>query len=140
MSATHFLDTNILLYSISSAPDEARKRDIAIELLDREGGAVSVQVLQEFYVQATRATRVDRLPHDIAAGLIDAWMRFTVQETTVSVMRHALAIKAEHGLSYWDSAIIAAAIAQGCREVYSEDMAHGRAVEGTLVVNPFRAK
>lgn len=138
MSATHFLDTNILLYSISSAPEEARKRDIAIELLDRDGGAVSVQVLQEFYVQTTRATRADKLPHDIATGLIDTWMRFAVQEVTVSVMRHALAIKAEHGLSYWDSAIIAAAAAQGCREVYSEDMTHLRQIEGVLVVNPFR--
>jgi len=138
MSATHFLDTNILLYSISAAPEEAPKRQVALELLDRDHGALSVHVLQEFYVQATRPTRDDRLPHDIATALIDTWMRFSIQENTVSVMRHALSIKAAHGLSYWDSAIVAAACAQGCREIFSEDLSHGRQIEGVVVINPFR--
>jgi predicted nucleic acid-binding protein len=138
MSARHFFDTNILLYSISGAADEARKKSIAIDLLERDDGALSVQVLQEFYVQATRASRPDRLPHDLAAGLIAAWMRFPVQEITVPVMKRALEIRAVHAFSYWDSAIIAAASAQGCREIYSEDMAHGREVEGLVIVNPFR--
>lgn len=138
MSGSHFLDTNILLYSISTDPREASKRAIAIELLDREGGAVSVQVLQEFYVQATRTDREDSLPHDIAAGLIEAWMRFAVQENTVDLMKHAIAIRAAHGLSCWDSAIVAAACAQGCRELWTEDLAHGRSMEGVRIVNPFR--
>ena len=69
MSALHFFDTNILLYSISRAEDEAVKRERAVALLDKDGGALSVQVLQEFYVQATRVTRADALPHGIAAGL-----------------------------------------------------------------------
>lgn len=138
MSATHFFDTNILLYSISTDAAEARKRSIAVELMDRDDGALSVQVLQEFYVQATRPTRVDRLPHEIASGLIETWMRFSVQEITVSVVRHALSIKAAHGLSYWDSAIVAAACAQGCREVFSEDLSHGRQIENVVIVNPFR--
>jgi predicted nucleic acid-binding protein len=138
MSGSHFLDTNVLLYSISTASDEARKKQIAVELLERDGGALSVQVLQEFYVQATRTTREHPLPHDLAAGLIDAWMRFAVQDNSVSVMKHALSIKAAHGLSYWDSAIVAAACAQGCREIWTEDLAHGRQLEGVLVVNPFR--
>jgi predicted nucleic acid-binding protein len=137
VSATHFIDTNILLYSISDTPDEARKSRIATDLLDRDGGALSVQVLQEFYVQATRATRASRLTHDTAASLINTWMRFAVQDNTVDVMKHALAIKAKHQLSYWDSAIVAAACAQGCREIWSEDMTHGRQVEGARVVNPF---
>lgn len=137
MSGSHFIDTNILLYSISSTPEERPKNQIAIELLERDGGALSVQVLQEFYVQATRATRADRLTHDVATGLIDCWMRFAVQDNNVAVMRHALAIKAAHQLSYWDSAIVAAACAQGCREIWSEDMTHGRQIEGVRVINPF---
>lgn len=138
MSGTHFIDTNILLYSISTASGEAGKRALAIDLLDREGGALSVQVLQEFYVQATRASRDDRLPHAIAAGFIETWLRFAVQENTVEVMRHALSIKAAHGLSYWDSAIVAAACAQGCQEILTEDLSHGRQLEGVRIVNPFR--
>jgi predicted nucleic acid-binding protein len=137
MSTRHFLDTNILLYSISGAPEEMTKRERAIALLDEDDGALSVQVLQEFYVQATRSTRPDPLPHDIAAGLIGTWMRFAVQEITVAVFKHALTIKAAHRFSYWDSAIIAAARALGCREIYSEDMAHGREVEGVTIINPF---
>lgn len=138
MSALHFFDTNILLYSISRADDEAAKRERAVALLDEDGGALSVQVLQEFYVQATRITRPDPLPHAIAAGLIRTWMRFAVQDTTASVLTQALDLKVAHGFSYWDSAIIAAAKALGCRTLYSEDMAHGREVEGVLIVNPFR--
>lgn len=138
MSARHFIDTNILLYSISRADDEAAKRDKAVALLDEDGGALSVQVLQEFYVQATRVTRPDPLPHEIAVGLIRTWMRFEVQDITTSVLTHALDLKIAQGFSYWDCAILAAAKTLGCRTLYSEDMAHGREVEGVLIVNPFR--
>jgi predicted nucleic acid-binding protein len=138
MSPLHFLDTNILLYSISRHLAEASKRDCAIDLLERDDGALSVQVLQEFYVQATRSTRPDPLPHEIAAGLITTWTRFRVQEITLSILAGALEIKAAHRFSYWDSAIIAAARALGCRELYSEDMTHGREVEGVIIINPFR--
>ena len=134
----HFLDTNILLYSISRNPADTLKRDRAIALLARDDGALSVQVLQEFYVQATRPTRPRPLSHETAVGLLTAWTRFKVQEITLSILNSALEIKAAHGFSYWDSAIIAAARALGCRELYSEDMSHGREVEGVVIVNPFR--
>ena len=133
-----FLDTNILLYSVSRDPSETAKRDRAVALIDGGGNALSVQVLQEFYVQATRPTRRDALPLDIATGLIRAWLRFKVQETSVSLMIGALEIKAEHSLSYWDAAIVAAARALGCRELYSGDMTHGREIERVTIINPFR--
>jgi predicted nucleic acid-binding protein len=138
VSARHFLDTNILLYSISRAPDEAAKRDRAIQLLDDDAGALSVQVLQEFFVQATRATRSDRLSQEVATGLIRTWLRFAVQDITVPVLMDALEIKAKHGFSYWDSAVVASARALGCKQLYSEDMDHGRDVGGVVIVNPFR--
>jgi predicted nucleic acid-binding protein len=126
------------LYSISRDAAERTKRERARELLDRDDGALSTQVLQEFYVQATRPTRPDPLPHDIAAGLIVTWTRFRVQPITLQIVAAALEIKAVHRFSYWDSAIIAAARALGCAELYTEDMAHGREVEGVTIVNPFR--
>jgi predicted nucleic acid-binding protein len=138
MTDLHFLDTNILLYSISRDPTETTKRDRAVELIDAGDNALSIQVLQEFYVQATRPTRPDPLPHDIAAGLIRTWLRFRVQEISVAIMTGALEIKAAHRLSYWDAAIVAAARALGCRQLYSEDMSHGRQIEGVTIVNPFR--
>ena len=127
-----------MLYSISRDSGEAEKRERAIELLDLNDGALSVQVLQEFYVQATRPTRPDPLPHEIAANLIHTWTRFRVQEIDLVILSAALEIKAAHGFSYWDSAIIAAARALGCRELYSEDMSHGRRVDGVVILNPFR--
>ena len=133
----HFLDTNILLYAISPHPAEAEKRSVADALLNQDDGALSVQVLQEFYVQATRPSRAGRLPHDLALGLLRAWARFPVQETTMPLVEAALEIKAAHGFSYWDSAIISAARALGCRRLYSEDMSHGRVVVGVTIVNPF---
>jgi predicted nucleic acid-binding protein len=138
MPPRHFLDTNVLLYSISRDAREAAKRERAVALLERDEGALSVQVLQEFYVQATRSTRLDPLPHDIAAGLIATWTRFTVQDITLSILMGALEITTSHGLSYWDSAIVAAARALGCRELYSEDMSHGQEIEGVIIINPFR--
>jgi predicted nucleic acid-binding protein len=133
-----FLDTNILLYSISRDPTEITKRDRAVALIDDGDNALSVQVLQEFYVQATRASRPDRLPHDVAAGLIRTWLRFKVQEISVPILRGALEITAAYRLSYWDAAIVAAARALGCRELYSEDMSHGREIEGVTIINPFK--
>jgi predicted nucleic acid-binding protein len=133
-----FFDTNILLYSISTNPADAPKRERAIFLLARDDGALSVQVLQEFYVQATRPTRPQPLPHDAAVNLVAGWSRFRLQEINLFILNAALEIKAAHGFSYWDSVIIAAARALGCRELYSEDMSHGREVEGVTIVNPFR--
>jgi predicted nucleic acid-binding protein len=138
MTALRFLDTNVLLHSISRDPAETSKRQTAIALLDSDDVALSIQVLQEFYVQATRPTRLDAIDHDIAVGLIRTWLRFKVQETTLSIMTGALEIKENYGLSYWDAAIVAAARALGCRELLSEDMSHGREIDGVTITNPFR--
>jgi len=135
---SHFLDTNILLYSISRSPAESYKRQCAIELLDDDSGAISIQVLQEFYVQATRASRADPIPHDLAVRLIETWSRFRLQEMTLPVLKAALRIRNTHGFSFWDSAIIAAALALGCERVYTEDLNHGQVVEGLTIINPFR--
>jgi predicted nucleic acid-binding protein len=133
-----FFDTNVLVYSISPDPAEADKRARAIALLDQDDGALSVQVLQEFYVQATRPSRPTPLSHALAVGFIAKWARFPVQDMTLAILHAALEIKAAHRLSYWDSAVIAAARALGCRRLYSEDMGHGREIAGVRIVNPFR--
>lgn len=138
MSASRFVDTNVLIYSISNLEAEAPKRRRAQAVLDRGDWGLSVQVVQEFYVQATRASRLNPLSHDNAVDWIALWLRAEVQDNTLAVLRAALEIKAKHRFSYWDSAIIAAARALGCRELYTEDMAHGRQIEGVTIINPFR--
>jgi len=86
--------------------------------------ALSIQERQRFYLQATRSTRLERLPHQLAVGLIRSWTRFAVQEMPLPPLEAALEIKRVHGFSYWDSAIrlqrrersdVAAAIPHTCR-------------------------
>lgn len=133
-----FVDTNVLLYAVSTARGEGRKTSRARELLDDVDLGLSVQVLQEFYVQATRPTRSGRLSHRQAASLVESWLRFTVAETTIEILQAALATADRHKLSYWDAAIIESARVLGCRTVLSEDLAHGRNFDGVTVLNPFR--
>ena len=133
-----FVDTNVLLYAVSTLPDEAAKATKAQALLTDRDLAMSVQVLQEFYVQATRKSRPEPLTHDEALGFIHSWRRFFVHDITMEILDDALAIKARYQLSYWDSAIIAAARASNCSKVLSEDMSDGQDYAGVKVVNPFK--
>lgn len=135
-----FLDTNILLYSISSQPGEAQKRQIAETLLDRSDCFLSVQVFQEFYAQATRPSRPDALNHADAVSLLQAWRRFQIVDNSLSLFDHAMEIRRSTQYSIWDCSILASAQAAGCDVLFSEDLAHGRAIGGVTIVNPFRAQ
>lgn len=140
MTVLQFVDTNVLLYAVSTAPDEAEKAQQARRLLDGDDLALSVQVLQEFYVQATRKNRSDALTSQQASQLVEAFLRFPVQENTVSLMTAAFASSVRFRISYWDAAVLEAARSLGCRTVLSEDLAHGRDYDGVVVRNPFLKK
>jgi predicted nucleic acid-binding protein len=133
-----FVDTNVLLYSASTAREERPKRNIARALLDSDDLALSVQVLQEFYLQSTRAGKADRLTHEEAVSLVEAFMRFPVQEMTRPLLRASLDASNRHRISYWDAAILEAARSLGCGTVLSEDLTHGEDYGGVKVENPFR--
>ena len=132
-----FVDTNVLLYGVSTVRDEADKHMTALSILDRDDVVLSAQVLQEFYVQATRSTKADRLAHDSAVSLIESWLRFRVIETTVSLVQQALATAARWRISYWDAAIVEAARIGNCPIVLSEDLQPGMNFAGVTVRNPF---
>ncbi len=136
-SAVRFVDTNVLLYAVSTAPKERRKAELARALLNEDDLALSVQVLQEFYVQATRETKSERLTHDLAVGFIESWLRFPVKDTDVPLILAALSTRDRHRLSYWDAAIVEAARALGCRQVLSEAFNPGQDFGGVVVTNPF---
>jgi predicted nucleic acid-binding protein len=133
-----FIDTNILLYAISQDPGEQDKAKSANEILSGRDLALSVQVLQEFYVQATRASRPDPITHPQAVRLIESFRRFPIQDITSAIVIAALGTRERFHLSYWDSAIIEASRAMGCTEVLSEDMGDGQDYAGVRVANPFR--
>jgi predicted nucleic acid-binding protein len=132
-----FVDTDVLLYAISRDPGEQTKAIRANELISSRDLGLSVQVLQEFYVQATRDSRADRLTHEQAAALVDSFRRFSVQETTVGVMLAAMDTRQRFGISYWDAAILEAARALGCEVVLSEDLGDSQDYAGIRVENPF---
>ena len=133
-----FVDTNILLYAISRDPAEQDKAKRANDILTGRDLGLSVQVLQEFYVQATRATRPDAITHSQAVRLIESLRRFNVQELTTGIMMAALDGCQRFQLSYWDAAVIEAARAMGCTHVLSEDLNDGQDYAGVQVSNPFR--
>lgn len=132
-----FVDTNILLYAISSRPEERPKAERAERLLNEPDLALSVQVLQEFYVQATRASAPVRLSHAIAVDFVDSLLRFPVLPITVDLLQAAMAIRERYRLSYWDAAIVAAALDLGCDLLLTEDLQHGQDYGGLRVENPF---
>src|SRR5688572_6789738 len=121
-----FVDTNVLLYAASTDPAEQEKAERARVLLDRSDLGLSVQVLQEFYVQATRAGKADAMTHEQAVLLIESFLRFPVQELTIAVMKAAFASKQRFRISYWDAAIIEAARALGCPTLLTEDLSDGQ--------------
>jgi predicted nucleic acid-binding protein len=133
-----FVDTNVLLYAISRDPAEQDKAKRANDILADRDLALSVQVLQEFYVQATRASRPDAIGHDQAVRLIQSFRRFPVQDVTSGILMAALDARQRFQLSCWDAAIIEAARAMGCPEVLSEDLSDGQDYGGVRVTNPFR--
>ena len=132
-----FVDTNVLIYAYRISPGDERKRELALELLSRTDLVLSVQVLQEFYAQATRVSAPGALTHAEAVDTIESLTRFPIQDVTLELLRLALALRERFGLSYWDSAIIAAARITGCEIVYSEDLSHEQDYEGVRVINPF---
>lgn len=132
-----FVDTNVLLYAVSTAPEEAAKQQVARTILEGEDLALSVQVLQEFFVQATHPAREQRLTDDQAATLVEAWLRFDVREVTVRLMQDAFATARRWQISYWDAAIVEAARDAACAVLLSEDLQDGMDFAGVRVHDPF---
>jgi len=132
-----FIDTNILLYYFATDPTALHKRTIAETLLDRDDCVLSVQVLQEFYVQVTRPTRPDRISPDEAERFVMSMLRFPIQSQTTELLQLAFDVRRQQKFSYWDSAIVAAAMMTNCDILYTEDLQHGQIINGIKVVNPF---
>lgn len=136
-----FVDSNIAIYASSPNPDDAEKRRIARQLFNREAGnlAISVQVLGEFYAQATRPSRPWVLSHSEAMVMIERLKRLRVYPLTLETVDRAVHYRTLFSLSYWDCLILASAKLGECDAVYSEDMSAGQDYDGIRVINPFAA-
>jgi len=127
-----FLDTNILVYaSISDDP-----RRMAAEQVLLGGGTISAQVLNEFANVARSKLKWPWADIEAAIRLMKGRIK-RVAPLTVDTNAAALALARDHGLSFYDALIVAAAIEAGCDTLWSEDMQHGRSFGGLTIRNPF---
>jgi predicted nucleic acid-binding protein len=137
-TSVDFLDTNILVYAVSRRAEDEKKKAAARSLIQPEGQAISLQVLQEFYRVAVHPKKLGLL-HDEAVRFCDGWRKcFTVLEPTLRLFDESLELCARYQISYFDACIVAAAAEMGCTTVNSEDLNHGQTYNGVQVVNPFR--
>jgi predicted nucleic acid-binding protein len=133
------VDANILLYAIDAS--EADKQAIALETLDglwsKRTGTLSTQVLQEFYSVATRKLSPP-VSRDDARKVLAAHAAWPVVLVDTTMILAATRIEEEHQLSFWDALILEAARVAGAEHLLTEDLQHGRVIEGVRIVNPFR--
>ncbi len=137
MRASVFFDTNILVYAAVGTGSDEDKRKRALALIAVEDFGTSAQVLQEFFVTVVRKAARPLSPVE-ALEWIEEWMAFPCQPVDHQLVRIAIQMSEEFGISYWDAAIIGAATALGVHTVYSEDLNHGQSYGSVRVVNPFK--
>tara|TARA_R110002049_G_scaffold90442_1_gene226728 strand:- start:415 stop:828 length:414 start_codon:yes stop_codon:yes gene_type:complete len=137
MAAPPFIDSNILLYAGSHAPEDAVKKHQAGQLLASLDFCLSSQVIQEYISNALRKKALG-ISQDQIEAVIQCLGDVTVQPVTYELIVQAWQLRRRYQLSHWDSTIIAAAQALGCTMLYSEDLTHGQDFDGIRVVNPFR--
>lgn len=137
MSVECFFDTNVLVYAASAAPEDERKRNVALDLVRRENFGLSAQVLQEFYVTVTQKIRVP-IESSEALALLDLYRSFPLALTDYPLIVSGVETSLRWRISYWDGAIIAAAQSLGAEILFTEDLAHGQRYGSVRVVNPFR--
>jgi predicted nucleic acid-binding protein len=131
-----FLDTNILLYAALGNDGEPEKRRRSLAFLAEAKFGLSAQVLQEFYVNATRKSQRPLTPLR-ALEWIEEFAKFPSADISVELVKIAVEISQRYKIDYWDAAIIAAAEQLGSPILYSEDLNHGQTYGSVKVINPF---
>jgi predicted nucleic acid-binding protein len=133
-----FVDTNVLVYLRDSRRPERQRRaaEWAGHLWESRLGRLSVQVLHEYYVTVT-AKLQPGLPAEEAREDVLALQAWSPLPLTTRLTQDAWDEQARWGFSFWDSLIVAAARAQGCSLLLTEDLSHGQDLDGVRVVSPF---
>jgi predicted nucleic acid-binding protein len=133
-----FVDTNVLIYAHDV--DAGRKHEIAKTVLRQlwvdRAGVLSPQVLQEFYVNATRKIRTP-LPKPAARSVVGTYAAWCVEGVAAADLSAAFQIEDDAKIGFWDALIVAVAARSGARSVLSEDLNAGQAIAGIAIENPF---
>lgn len=134
-----FVDTNILVYAEDRDAKTKHEvaRDLVVKLWGERSGVLSVQVLQEFYVNVTRKLKKP-LSSAKALEVVEEYLTWTVVENTGKLLTTAIELQQKTQLSFWDAMVVQAAIDRGCDTLYSEDMNAGQRFGPLVVVNPFK--
>ena len=131
-----FIDTNVLVYGDDAAYPE--KQSTALDLIEahllRQTGVISIQVLQEYFVNTTRKLGLD---HSFAKSKIEIFAKFKVIVPDVTDVLAAVDLHRLNNTSYWDALILRCAKQGVCSVLLSEDMRHGQVIDGVRIVNPF---
>ena len=127
-----FIDSNIVLYALDSQP---LKHEMAWNLLFAKP-FISLQVLNEC---SNVLSRKRQWQPEVIAETLDKMLKFvSVEPSDVASVRSAWRLQARYRFSYFDSLIIAVALAADCNILFSEDMQHGQVIDGRLtIINPF---
>lgn len=137
MTATSFFDTNIFLYVVSAAKEDAAKREKSIALIATCDFAISIQVMNEFVDAALRKKRLGVTPDEVRTMLEEMAASYPVLSPTPGLVFRALDLSGRYRIRYYDAAILAAAQELGCHTLYSEDLSHGQTYDTVQVLNPF---
>ena len=134
-----FLDTNLLLYAYD--PSEAEKHDVARDLIlglaRSHDAAISIQVMQEFYVNVVSKITTPLTPA-AARDRLRAFARWKVHVPIPDDMLAASVLAEDHQLSFWDAMVVLSAAEMGCHTLWTEDMNHGQVLAGVAIRSPFR--
>ena len=133
-----FVDTNILIYSHdrSAGQKHSRARNLLRELWQSGDGCLSIQVLQEFFVNVTRKVARPLAP-EAAAQIIADLSVWRVHRPGVEDILDAIRLQGRYQVSFWDAMIVASAIQSGCQTIWSEDLNSGQVYEDVTVLSPF---
>ncbi len=133
-----FVDTNILIYAHdkSAGPKHEQARALLESLWENDHGCLSIQVLQEFYINVTRKI-AKPLDLETAKSIVADLGLWTTHSPNVDDVLEAITVQQRYSLSFWDAMILASAARLGCGVVWSEDLNDGQEYDGVKVVNPF---
>jgi predicted nucleic acid-binding protein len=135
MPSRTFLDTNVFVYAADSSDPRKQARASEI-LLTTAGIVVSTQVINEFYVVATRKLKPP-VPEQVAADAAARMTRYICVAIDADLALRAIRAGRRWQLSHWDALMIEAARQATCGRVLSEDLANGSAFDGIRIENPF---
>lgn len=139
MNAKVLVDTNVLVYAYDRAEPQKQQQAIALldQLVQHDMGALTTQILAEFFVTVTRKLAAPLNPADAYTRIEHFLLAWTVYETSGLVVLEAARGVRDHQLSYWDAQIWATARLYQVPVVLSEDFSSGSSLEGVRFVNPF---